>query len=138
MLNQPLLALLWWLGSLGLLGPTELLRTVFSLLAKFARRLFYLGLEAGPNQPVFGLELSLRSFIIVNQSETSAPSTTKVGPEAEGDYAVFVRFVHGGELLSKFVFRDIWAGRVEDIENKLAACEKAIGDEFASAQCYRC
>lgn len=99
-----LLALLWWLGSLGLFGPTELFRAILPLLAKFAGCLLRFGLEAGPDQPVLGFKLPLRSFIIVNEGESSAPATPKVSPEAKGDYAVFVRFVHGGELLSKLGF----------------------------------
>lgn len=58
--------------------------------------------------------------------------------EAEEDYTVLVGFVQGGKLLLELRFGNIGAGWMEDIEDELAAREKAVGDEFACAQSDGC
>ncbi len=52
-----------------------------------------------PNQPVLGLELLLRSLIVVDQAKACAPSTTEDRPETEGDDAVLLGLVDSREAL---------------------------------------
>jgi len=130
---QRLLALLGRLGSLGLFGAPQLLRTVLALLAQLPRSLGGWGHHAGPNQSVLRLELSLRCLIIVNEREACAPSTTKVRPESEGDHALLARLVHRREGLRDLGLGDIRARGVEHIHDELTARQQAVRDEFARA-----
>lgn len=90
------------------------------------------------DQPIPGLELLLRGLIIVDQSKSSAPSTTKLSLETEGDDTGLVGLVEGSELLREVGLGHIGATRVEDVDNELTAGQKAVGDEFARAQSYGC
>jgi len=76
---------------------------------------------AYPNQPIPGLKLFLRRFIVVNQRETRALPTTKVCPEAKGDDTVFVGVVEGGKLLRELAPGDIRSGGMEDVDDELTS-----------------
>lgn len=91
-----------------------------------------------PDQPILGLELFLRCLIVIDQRKSGAPSSTKLGAETKGHYAVLVRLVQSSELLGELRFGDIGAGRMEDIKDELTAGQETIGNEFARAQSDRC
>lgn len=54
--------------------------------------------------------------------------------ETEEDDTVLVRLVQGSKLLLEVGFGNVGAGRMEDIEDKLAARQKTVCDEFACTQ----
>lgn len=92
--------------------------------------------HAHPNQPIPGLKLLLRLLVVVDQRESGAPPTTKVCPEAKGNDTSLFGFVEGSELLGEFAPWDIRSGGVEDVDDELASCHEAVGDEFARADGY--
>lgn len=83
---------------------------------------------------MFGLKLLLRGLVIVNESKPGAFSTTEVCSETEEDDTILFRLVQGGKLLLEVGFGNVGAGRMEDIEDELAAREKTVCDEFARTQ----
>ena len=89
-----------------------------------------------PDQPIPGLELFLRRFIVVNQRETRALSTAKVCPEPEGNDTVLVDLVEGSELLRELAPGHIGSGWVEDVNDELTSSHQTVGDEFACADGY--
>jgi len=101
------LLLLRGFGTLDLLGPTELFRSVLTLFPQFTRCFVDLGGKTRPDQSVLGLKLPLRRLIIVDQRETSAPPSTKLCSEAKCDDARFVCFVQTRQLLRKLRLGDI-------------------------------
>lgn len=88
------------------------------------------------NQSIPRLKLLLRCLIIINQSKASAPSTTKVSPETEGYNPALVGLVEAGKLLSEIDLGNIGPTRMENVNDELAAGQKAVGDEFACAEGY--
>jgi hypothetical protein len=56
------------------------------------------GASTYPHKSVLGLKLLLGTFIIVNEGESSASSTTKHSTEAKGDDAGLVGLIDAGEL----------------------------------------
>lgn len=58
--------------------------------------------------------------------------------QAEEDDTVLVSLVQGSKLFLEIGFGNVGAGRVEDIEDELAAREKTVGDEFTRTQCDGC
>lgn len=89
------------------------------------------GLRTYSNETVTGLELE-RLFRVVDQSETSRLSSTELGAEAEDDDLFLGSLVHGRELVTEFVFRDVGTGRVKNIYNHLLPLKETVGDELAS------
>lgn len=87
---------------------------------------------------MFGLKLLLCALVIVNESKSSALSSTKMCSKTEEDDSVLVSLVQGGKLFLEFGLGNVGAGRVEDIEDELAAREKTVGDEFARTQSDGC
>lgn len=85
---------------------------------------------------MLGLKFLLRSFVIVDQCEPSAPSSTKLCAETKSDDSCLVGFVEGGKLFRKLSFRDVRPSWMEDIEDKLATSQKTVGDELARSQGY--
>ena len=71
-----------------------------------------------PNQPVLGLELLLRSLIVVDQAKACAPSTTKRRPETEGDDTLLVGLVDRRKPFRELSLGDISAVGVEDVEDE--------------------
>lgn len=90
------------------------------------------------DETVSGFELLLGSLIIVDQSKSSAPSSTKLCSETEGHDAGLVGFVKSSQLLGEVGSRDIGAAGVEDVDNELTTREESVGDEFACAQSNGC
>ena len=58
--------------------------------------------------------------------------------KTEEDDTVLLGLVQGSKLLLELGLGNVGAGWMEDIEDELAAGEKAVGDEFASTQSDRC
>jgi len=83
-----------------------------------------------------GLKSFLRPFVVVNQRESGAPSTTKVCSEAEGDNTGLVGLVEGRELLRELAPGDIRSGGVKNVNDKLTPGQQTVGDEFACADGY--
>ncbi len=79
-----------------------------------------------PHQPVLWLEPLLTSLIVVDQTETSRPSTTELGPETEDGDPVLLGLVHLGEVLADLGSRDGGSGWVEDIQNELFTVEESV------------
>ena len=65
---------------------------------------------------------------VVDECETGALSTTKLGPESEHNDLVLGGLVHCGELVSQLVLADVGAGRVQDIDHHLLALQEPVGD----------
>lgn len=86
---------------------------------------------AHSNQPVLGLELPLRGFIIVDQGKASGPSTTELCPETKGNDTVLLALVDAGNLLLKLSLGDVCARWVENVHHELAAGQETVGDELA-------
>jgi hypothetical protein len=74
------------------------------------------------NQSVMGLELLQRLWGIVDESETSCLSTTKLSSQTKNIDLVLVGLVEFGELASEFVFRDVGAVGVENITMNPLEC----------------
>jgi hypothetical protein len=96
------------------------------------------GKETHADQPVLRLKLFLRRLVVVDQGKAGTPSATELCPEPECDYAVLVSLVQGCELLREVCLGDVWTGRVQDVEDELAARQETVGDEFARAQGNGC
>ena len=69
---------------------------------------------------MFRLKFLLRVLVVINQGESSAPSTTKLCPETERYNTAFVRLVQSSKLLGQLSLGNIWSGRVKDIKDELA------------------
>lgn len=83
---------------------------------------------------MLGLELLLRSLVIVDQGKACAASATKMRSESKGNDTAFVSLVEGGKLLGEVGFRDVGARRVENINDELAASQKTVGNELSCAE----
>lgn len=73
---------------------------------------------------------------VVYQSEPSRFASTVLGAETEAGHLVFVGFVELGEFLAEFVFGDVGAIGMEDVNDHLLSTEERVADEFARAQRY--
>jgi hypothetical protein len=69
-----------------------------------------------------GLELLQRLWGIVDESETSCLSTTKLSSQTENINLILVGLVEFGELASEFVLGDIGAVGVKDITTNPLEC----------------
>ena len=83
---------------------------------------------------MLGLKLLLRGLVVVDQGKSCGTSSTKVGPETENRHLLGIGLVEGSKLLLKVDAGDVGTPGVDDIDDKLAAAEKTVGDELAGAQ----
>lgn len=86
-----------------------------------------------PDEPVLGLKLLLRVLVVVDQAETLAGTTTKLGLHAENDDPLLLGLVQGGELVAELIPGQVGSGRVEDSEDKLLSVEQSVRDELGGS-----
>lgn len=82
-------------------------------------------------QPVLGLEPLLSLLVVVNESESSASSTTEMGPETENGDTVLIGLELFCELLLELSFGHIGLRRVDHIEDELSALKQPVVHVFA-------
>ena len=110
-----------------------------------------------PHESVLGLELLLRSLVIVDETETSRSATTELGLkehativsattlraptipspthlEAEDGNSLLVGLVQSSQLLAELRSRDRGSGGVEDVKNELLSVEQSVGDELSGSE----
>lgn len=82
---------------------------------------------------MLGLKLLLGLLVIVDQTESGRPSTSKLGLESESGDSALVSLVQGGELLVELGLGDGGSGGVEDVDDELSSVEETVGDELAGS-----
>lgn len=110
------------------------LGSVLALLALLSACLLDLCSRPIPHQPIMRFELLHDLMAVVYQSEPSRFAPTELRAETEAGYLIFVDLVSVGESLTEFVFGDVGAVGVEDVNYELLSTEEGIADEFARAQ----
>lgn len=58
--------------------------------------------------------------------------------EAKGNDTVLVSLVDGRELLRNLVLGHVWQRGMDNVNDKLAASQESVGDEFAGANSDGC
>ena len=119
-------------GLLGLSDTTELLLAVLLFLTLLTTTLGCFS-KTDTDKTVLGFKL-LQSFnVIIDQSETSGLSTTKVSLEAKDRDNFFIRLVHLTDLGTELILGDVGESRVDDIDDHLLTLEQTVGEELASS-----
>jgi hypothetical protein len=142
-------------GTLGLVlgdrctSTSDLLALVLGLLHGLTGS-FLLLRNSVTDQSVFGLKLSHRILVIVNQAESSGLAATKLGSETKQDSQLGISLVHASYNFLKLLFWHIRPTRVNDIHDHLLrekAKEREIHceqdgiyklDMICGAQCVAC
>merc|ERR1712006_113 len=118
------------LEHLGLVGASGLLHAVLPLLALLARGLAR-GALAGTDHAVLRLVLLGCLGVVIDQAETGATTTAKLGAEAEEDHGhVILSLVHVLDLALELLLADVGSARVNDIDNHLLAREEPVCEEL--------
>ena len=111
--------------DLSLLGASDLLDTVLTLLALLARH--PLGLhEAVTHQAMLGLELLGEVERVVDEREAGALAAAEHGLEAEAEDNVRLGLVHSGELLADLGLLDRRLARVQNVNDLLITTTKSF------------
>jgi len=71
---------------------------------------------------------------IVDESETSCLSTTKLSSETENVDLVLAGLVKFGEFASELILGDVGTVWVEDVNDHLSSAEERVTNEFARSQ----
>lgn len=101
--------------TLGLLGTSELLRSVLPLLSLLSGSLLDLGCVANPHEPVSGFKLLHGFDGVVDESESCGLATTILSSHTEDVDLVCIGLVHFGETLSKVILGDVGSVWVQDV-----------------------
>lgn len=121
-----------FLGSTAL-GTEDLLVSVLLLLSLLSGGLLNLGVQAVSDQSVGGLESLGVSSGLVNQTETSGLSTTKLGSETENRHSVLVGLVDLGQSVTQLVLGDVGSVRVQNVNDELSSGQQRVGDNLTGS-----
>jgi len=123
MIKESLLGLAW---QFGLLGAAHFLRSVLPFLPLLPSG-GLLCCEAIPDKTVLGLELLCYSEVVVDETKSRAPSTTKLCLETKKEDCLgILDLVHLGQLLLHLGLGDVGATLMDQINNELLPLKEAI------------
>lgn len=111
----------------------DLLVSVLLLLSLLSGRLLNLFSQTVSDQSVGWLESLGVSNGLVNQTETSGLSTTKLGSETENRDSVLVSLVQLSQSLSQLILGDVSSVWVQDVDDELSSGQQWVGDNLSSS-----
>jgi len=129
-----LFALLVLRRTLRLRRASELLGSVFPLLALLPARLLNFRRLSVSHESVVRFELLHRLATVVDEREASALAATILCPEAKAGDLVLGGLIEFAKFGAELVFAHVCTVGVEDINDHLLAAQEGVADELARAQ----
>lgn len=122
-------------SSLGLSSTStkDLLASVLLLGSLGLGDLLNLSSQTVSDKSVSGLELLQGLLGVVDETETSGLSATKLGSKTKDGDSVLLGLVKSTNLLSELVLGDVGSVGVKDINNKLSSSKKRVSNELSSS-----